>query len=63
MTIFTIAAVVIVIGWFTVTAFFWECFKEDEQAHPIYREKENSVGESNDTESGKSVHKDGTPAA
>jgi len=36
MTIFTIAAVVIVIGWFAFTALFWASFKEDKQVHPIY---------------------------
>lgn len=37
MTIFTIAAVLIVIGWFAITALFWASFNEDEQVHPIYR--------------------------
>jgi len=37
MTIFTFAAVVIVIGWFALTALFWASFKEDEQVHPIDR--------------------------
>lgn len=36
MTIFTIAAAVIVIGWFAFTVLFWASFKEDKQVHPIY---------------------------
>ena len=39
MTIFTIAAMVIVIGWLTLAALFWASFQEDEQAHPIYRSR------------------------
>jgi hypothetical protein len=37
MTIFTVAAGVIVIGWFALTALFWTSFNEDERVHPIYR--------------------------
>ena len=37
MIILTIAAVVIVIGWFALTARLWTSFKEDECVHPIYR--------------------------
>jgi hypothetical protein len=37
MTIFTFAAVVIVIAWFAVTALSLASFEEDEQVHPNYR--------------------------
>lgn len=49
MTILTIAAVVIVIGWFALTTMLWTSFKEDERVHPIYR----SMAAHSETERGK----------